>query len=570
MFKTITLSLAVSLLLLSCSDSTDDLANKKAIGGPVYGGEFRFMSAEKVSNLFPLNATDIYTSRLTSQVFDPILKINPTNDEIEPCIAESFKASADGKEYTLKIRKGIFFHEDDCFDDDARELNANDVKFTLDMACSGLEINEISNLLVERIEGADKFHAATQSKFNESGVSGIQVIDNNTLKIKLVEPYAGFNKLLCYSGFGVFPKEAYDTYGNDIVKHPVGTGPFCLDEMTDEHVRLNRNNNYWRKDDFGNQLPFLGSILMTYGTDKSSELKSFRNADIDLVLEIPVEEVDNILGSLKEAQQGKTVKHKVDSKPSASITFVGFNHKNKVLSDKRVRMAFNLAVDRNLLVNTHLMGEGYPDEHGIIPNCSFYDASNIKGFTFDVAKAKALLADAGFPEGKDLPELNLVYSGKKGTSRDIMAKSVAKQLRENLGVKVKIVMVDAAKRDQMAANGKADMWILQWIADYPDGENFLSLFYNGKVKVKSKFVNPYKYNSAEYNATFVQMNKELDPTKRMKLMWKADQMIVDDAVVMPILTDDVVTLINSRVRNFEANSLEIFDLSTIFIKELRE
>ena len=225
------------------------------------------------------------------------------------------------------------------------ELNANDVKFTLDMACSGLEINEISNLLVERIEGADKFHAATQSKFNESGVSGIQVIDNNTLKIKLVEPYAGFNKLLCYSGFGVFPKEAYDTYGNDIVKHPVGTGPFCLDEMTDEHVRLNRNNNYWRKDDFGNQLPFLGSILMTYGTDKSSELKSFRNADIDLVLEIPVEEVDNILGSLKEAQQGKTVKHKVDSKPSASITFVGFNHKNKVLSDKRVRMAFNLAVD---------------------------------------------------------------------------------------------------------------------------------------------------------------------------------------------------------------------------------
>jgi peptide/nickel transport system substrate-binding protein len=121
----------------------------------------------------------------------------------------------------------------------------------------------------------------------------------------------------------------------------------------------------------------------------------------------------------------------------------------------------------------------------------------------------------------------------------------------------------------MAANGQADMWILQWIADYPDGENFLSLFYNGKVKVKSNFVNPYKYNSAEFNSTFVQMNKELDPVKRMKLMWAADQMLVDDAVVMPILTDDVVTLINSRVRNFEANSLEIFDLSTIFIKELR-
>lgn len=570
MFRTLTLLLAVSVSLLSCSDSAEDLAKKKAIGGAVYGGEFRFMSAEKVTSLFPLNATDIYTGRLTSQVFDPILKLNTANDKVEPCIAESIKASTDGKEYTLKIRKGIFFHEDDCFDDEARELTAEDVKFTLDMACSGLEINEISNLLVERIEGAASFHASTQSKFNETGVSGIQVIDNNTLKIKLVEPFAGFDKLLCYSGFGVFPKEAYDTYGKDIVTHPVGTGPFRLGEITDHHIKLERNNNYWRKDEFGNQLPFLGSILMTYTTDKSSELKAFRNADIDLVLEIPVEEVDNILGSLKEAQQGKTVKHKVDSKPSASITFVGFNHKKKALSDKRVRMAFNLAVDRDLLVNTHLMGEGYPDEHGIIPNCSFYDASSIKGYKFNITKAKALLADAGYPDGKGLPVLNLVYSGKKGTSRDIMAKSVAKQLQENLGVKVKVVMVDADKRDKMAANGQADMWILQWIADYPDGENFLSLFYNGKVKVKSNFVNPYKYNSAEFNSTFVQMNKELDPVKRMKLMWAADQMLVDDAVVMPILTDDVVTLINSRVRNFEANSLEIFDLSTIFIKELRE
>lgn len=570
MFRTLTLSLAISLSLVSCSDSSDDLANKKAIGGPVYGGEFRFMSAEKVSKLFPLSATDIYTGRLTSQIFDPLLKINSQNDQVEPCIAESIKASADGKEYTLKIRKGIFFHEDDCFDGDARELTAEDVKFTLDMACSGLEINEVSSLLVERIEGADKFHASTQKEFNESGVSGIQVVDNNTLKIKLVEPYAGFDKLMCYTGFGVFPKEAYDTYGRDILTHPVGTGPFCLDEMSNDHIKLKRNNNYWRKDEFGNQLPFLGSIMMTYTTDKSSELKAFRNANIDLVLEIPVEEVDNILGSLKEAQQGKTVKHKVDSKPSASVIFVGFNHKNKVLSDQRVRMALNLAIDRNFLVNTQLMGEGYPDEHGIIPNCSFYDASGITGFSFNVAKAQALLSQAGFPDGKGFPTLNLVSSGKKGTSRDIMAKSIAKQLKENLGINVKVQMVDVNKRDQMASNGQADMWILQWIADYPDGENFLSLFYNGKVKVKSKFVNPYKYNNPEYNATFLKMNKELDPAKRMKLMWKADQMLVDDAVVMPILTDDIVTLVNSRVRNFETNSLEIFDLSGIFIKELRE
>lgn len=570
MLKPISIVAAFSFILLSCSDSSEDLANKKAIGGAVYGGEFRFMSAEKVTSLLPLQSVDIYSSRITSQLFDPILRLDPNDDKAKPSIAESFKVSPDGKEYTLKIRKGIYFHNDDCFDGEGRELTAADVKFTLDMACSGMDLNQVSGLLVERISGADKFHNSSAKKYIDGGVSGIQAVDDNTLKIQLVEPFAGFDKLLCYGGFGVFPKEAYDMYGKDITNHPVGTGPFYLEEKTSEHIRLKRNDNYWRKDEFGNQLPFLGSVVMTYSTNKSSELKAFRNSKIDLVLEIPVEEVDNILGSLEEAQAGKTVKHKVDSKSSASVTYVGFNNKNKTLSDQKVRMALNLAVDRQYLVNTQLMGEGYANEHGVIPNCSFYDAKDVKGYTFNVAKAQALLAQAGYPGGKDFPELNLIYSGKKGSDREIMAKSIAKQLYENLGITIKVKMVDVNKRDQMAASGQADLWILQWIADYPDGENFLNLFYNGKVKVKSRFSNPFHYNSAAFNAAFVNMNKELDPVKRHQLMVKADQIIVDDAVVMPILTDDIVTLINSRVRNFETNSLEIIDLSNIFIKELRE
>ena len=570
MFRTLTLFLATSICLSSCSNSEDDLSEKKAIGGAVYGGEFRFMSSEKISNIFPLQSVDIYTSRVTAQIFDPILKLNPENNEVEPSIAESIKASENGKEYTLKIRKGVYFHQDDCFDDEDRELTANDVKFTLDLACSGLDINEVSSLLVERIEGAEAFYNKTSKSFDTKGVSGIQVIDENTLKIKLVEPYAGFDKLLCYGGFSVFAKEAYDTYGNEIGAHPIGTGPFKLDEMTQDHIRLTRNGKYWQKDEFGNQLPFLGSIMVTYTTDKTSELKAFRNADIDLVLEIPVEEVKNILGSLKEAQSGKTVKHKVDTKASASITFAGLNHNNPALSDQRVRLAMNLALDRNQLVNGDLLGEGYPDEHGIIPNCNFYDATQIKGYKFNLEKAKSLMAQAGFAEGKGFPTLRLVYAGKKGTSRELMASGIARQLKDNLGINVKLINVDVTKRDKMAMNGQADIWLIQWIADYPDGENFLNLFYSGKVKVKSNYINPFKYKSAEFNSTFVNMNKELDPEKRMKLMMKADQILVDDAVVMPILTDDIVTLINSRVRNFESNSLEILDLSTIFIKELRE
>ena len=570
MFKNFLLLGVLSLSIISCSDSSEDLANKKAIGGAVYGGEFRFMSAEKIQTLLPLLSTDIYSSRVSSQIFDPILMLNPSNNKVEPSLAESYTVSPDGKVYTLKIRKGVYFQNDDCFDGDGREMTAEDVKFTLDMACSGLKLNEVSHLLIERIAGAEKYYKATRNDFVEGGVSGITAPDNNTVKITLNEPFAGFDKLLCFSGFGVFPKEAYDTYGNDLPQHPVGTGPFVLAENTKDYIKLDRNPNYWKKDEFGNQLPYLGSVRVTYSTNKSSELKAFRDSKIDLVLEIPADEVDNILGSLSEAQAGKTVKHKVDSQASASLTFVGFNHDHKALSDKRVRMAMNLAIDRNFIVNNQLMGEGYPDTHGVIPNCSFYDASGVKGYTFNVNKAKALMAEAGYENGKGFPQLNLVVNGKKGDDREVYAKSIVKQLYDNLGIIINMKLVDSKKRDNMLVSGTADMWTMQWIADYPDGENFLALYYSGKINTKSKFINTFHYKSSEFNATFQNMNRESDVNKRHDLMVKADQIIVNDAVIMPILTDDFIILYNARIRNLETNALEIFDLSTIFIKELRE
>lgn len=553
--------------LQSCSNSTDDLSNKKAVGGAYYGGEFRFMSGEKVAGLLPLQAVDIYTQRLTSQIFEQLLRLDPSGKTVIPSIAESYVVSDDATKFTFKIRKGIFFHADDCFDGDGRELTAKDVKFTLDMACSGLPENEISYLLIDRIKGGRQFHDATKKAFDEKGVVGIQAVDANTLTITLNEPFAGFDKVLTYSGFGVFPKEAYDYYGKDLKLHPVGTGAFELAEMTDKFIRLERNPNYWRKDAFGNQLPFIGMIEMTYSEDKRSELMAFRNQKIDLVLEIPAEDVENVLGSLQEAQAGKTVKHKVDAKQSLSVTYVGLSHTNPVFKDVRVRKAFNMAVDRELLVNETLQGEGYPVKYGFIPETDFYPASKVKGNKFDATAAQQLLAQAGFPNGANFPVLTIYVNGKKDSDRHLLARGVAAQLKANLNITANVKLVSLEGRNAAVSSGKAAMWVSGWIADYPDPETYLSLFYGGNIKENSKFINTFKYKNPLYDAAFVQSCKELDPAKRMEYILKCDQMIVDDAVVMPILSDDFITMINSRVRNFETNSLEVLDFSSIFIKE---
>jgi oligopeptide transport system substrate-binding protein len=224
MFKQVIVLASILTVFAACTDSSDDLSDMKAVGGARYGGEFRFMSPEKVSGLLPIHAVDIYTQRITSQLFDPLLRLDPSGKKVIPSIAESYTVSPDATVFTFKIRKGVYFHDDECFGGEGRELTAEDVKFTLDMACSGLPENEVGWLLVDRIKGASEFNAATQSGFKEGGVSGIAVPDNHTLVITLTEPFASFDKILTYGGFGVFPKEAYDKYGKQLSRHPVGTG----------------------------------------------------------------------------------------------------------------------------------------------------------------------------------------------------------------------------------------------------------------------------------------------------------------------------------------------------------
>ncbi len=568
MIKKVILASLLAITLFSCGEK-NSIEDLKAVGGVRYGGVFRFMSSEKIESLFPLESTSLYSQRISAQIFETILKLDENGSKVIPAIAESYSVSPDGKTVTLIIRKNIFFHPDECLDGEGRELTADDVKFTLDMACSGLSINQISFFFKDRIVGAEEFYNETKKSFKEGGVSGITVEGKNKLVIKLKDAFTGFDNMLTYGCLGVFPREAYEFYKEEIRKHPVGTGPFMLESYTDKGIKLTRNPNYWAKDQFGNQLPFLEGIEMSYSENKRSELQAFRERKIDLVLEIPSEEVENILGSLQEAQEGKTVKHKVDSKPSFSVTFVGLSQKG-IFKDVRIRNAFNHAISRESIVNNTIQGDGYPVLNGFIPSTPFYPAEQVKGPDYTVSKAQALLAQAGYPNGKGFPKMTIYVSGNKDAANHLMAKAVASQLKANLNIDLTVTLVSFEKRNEIVGSGKADMWISGWIADYPDGENFLSIFQGKYANTGSGFLNPFSYKNPKFDALYAKVNREIDETKRNQLLVQCDQMIVDDAVVLPLINDDFITMINSRIRNFSTNSLESLNFSKIFIKEPKD
>lgn len=556
---------ALSLLLLaSCSE--DETTPLVAAGGANYGGELRFMSSEKIVSLFPLSSEDVYEQRICNQIFETLLKIDKSGSRVVPSLAESFTLSPDAKTFTLKLRKGVVFHDDACFSGETgRELTAEDVKYCLQFACSGLPENKVGNLLINKIKGAKKFHAQTKHGINDESVSGIEVVDDQTVKILLEDAFAGFDKMLTHPNLGVFPKEAYEKYGNQIAKHPVGTGPFRLGSWNENGLQLDRNPRYWKKDAYGNQLPFLDKITLSYSKSKKDELLAFRKQKIDLILEIPADEIDNALGTLKEAQAGKNVKHKVDSKSSMSVNYFGFANGTKPFNDVRVRKAFNLALDRNELVTHYLKGEGYPMMHGFVPAISGYPAAQVKGFELNIAQARELMAQAGFADGVGFPVLDIYVNTSQGSSTHLLVQGIQQQLKTHLNINLKIRLCSIKEREAAIQDGRALIWKSGWLADYPDAENFLDLFYSGANSASG--TNPFHFSNQEFNATLEAAMKEKDPERRTALLVKCDQIIVDQAVVIPIFNDDFITMVNAKMRNFETNSMEILDFSTIFIKE---
>lgn len=570
-FNILFLLFSFSILLNSCGDDNSDTSNMKAVGGKIYGGEFSFMSPEKIESLLPISVSNIYSNRILSQIYEPLLRIDMSTMQVIPSLAESFKVSEDAKVFTLKLREGIMFHEDDCFsNDEDRILTAEDVKFSLDLACSGLKHNEISYLLVDKILGAAEYNKASENQLPDTGVKGVKVIDARTIQITLDEPFVGFDKILTHNSLGIMSKKAYLKYGEKLNTHPVGTGAFVLEEMNAEKIILARNADYWRKDEFGNQLPFLNKVVMTYSKDKRSELTAFNDRKIDIVLEIPVEEIQYVFGTLEDAQNGKNVKHKVETETSMKMTYMAFACESKEFSDERVRKAFNLAVDRQSIIDEYLEGEGYAAEHGFVPPMDNYPYKKVKGYTFNPELARSLLAEAGYKDGSSFPKLEVYVNTKEGSSIHKMMKGVVANIKANLNVDLKIKLCTIQQRNEAITKGTAKLWKGGWIADYPDAENFLTLFYGKNISDNEmSVVNDFKFRNERFDLNFEKALKELNKEKRNDLLNECDQITIDHAAVLPILTDDFIVMVNVRVRDFKTNAIQALDFSNIYIKDQR-
>jgi oligopeptide transport system substrate-binding protein len=537
----------------SCTHQTTNNHQQVAKGGKAYGGEIRFGIPEPVNYLFPCSSEDIYTQRINTQIFEPLLKWDYTTMKVVPSLAASYQLNKSGNEITLKLRPGVVFHND-------RGLNASDVKFTLEMACSGLSINKSGHLLVDLISGAADFHLHSTKSLPSKGIKGIQILDSLTLRIKLNRRYIGFEKLLTHPNLGIISKKAFEQYGMGIVNHPIGTGPFKLDQLTEKGVRLVRNQSYWRQDKVGNQLPFISKIKIAYIVNKQLEIIAFRKNKLDFVFNIPVSEIDQVLGSFDDAKAGKNLKHRVLSTKSYRISCLAFNCEKKPFDNPMVRRAFSIAIDKNDLIDTWLSGEGWP--------ASFSENWNNdhEKIDFNPSEARLLLKKAGFADGKGFAVLQLYAAVNKGSLQHKLCLGIAEQLKKNLNIILKLNLCNRKTLDKNISQGLVSVWKSDWMADYPTKEEFLTRFYNGNL-LQNRVKNGWNYHTVRFDQLYTLIMKEQNEGIRKSYYDECFQLLSNDSPIIPILHDDFIVMVNARIRNFKINPMENLDFSSIFIHE---
>lgn len=543
------------------------VSKREAKGNVSFGGVFRVNMNENFSTLYPHHVDEIIAQQISSQVYEGLVKLSPKNLSVLPSIAYKWEIANNAQLFTFHLRKGVYFHDDACFEKGiGREVTAADFKFCFEKLCShNEEINSGFYIFQDKVKGANEYYASTEiGKPLTEGVTGIQVLNDSTLSIELLYPFAGFINLLTMPFAWVFPQEAVLKYGSELRSNCVGTGPFYLkDSKHDESLILARNENYWGTDSLGNQLPYLDIIKFTFNKEKTSEYLEFKKGNLDFVFGLPSEMRTEIIEESKQSD----CTFNLFVTPILSISYYGFQTQGNLFKNKKLRQAFNYAIDREKLVKFVLQDEATPANYGIVPP-SFpnYSSSSIKGYKFDPQKARTLLAEAGYPNGKGFPvDISLLLNS--GGERNIeVAEAIQKMLADNLSISIKLNVLPFPQKLNLENNGQAQFWKSGWVADYPDPQTFLDIFYGKLVPdvTSPSPVNSGRYKSALFDSLYEAALKESDMQKRFKLFEKADQVAIDDAAYMPVYYDNASYLTKKNVANLQFNSFEYLDFSTVY------
>ena len=457
---------------------------------------------------------------MAQQVFDGLVQFD-ANLNVVPCIAKSWQASYDGLVWTFHLRQGVKFHH-------GREVSADDFVYTFTRLLHPRTASPRA-WLFERVQGAKEFLAGTAER-----VEGLQALDAYTLQITLSQPYAPFISILGMVQAQVVPREEVERLGSAFGRQPVGTGAFrFVNWVAGEQITLEANEEYFEG------RPFLDHLHYRIITDRQRALAEFEQGTLE----------DTVLPNHQPTPLRGDPRFKSFRKPLLATLFLWLETRDGPLSNHKVRQAINYAINREA-INSTIRQNRYVQARGILPLGMPGYNPDLGGYPYNLARARQLLAEAGHPEGKDLPPLELWTSVTSATA--LQEHEAIKRDLEHLGLKVELFTAESWQHYKTAVLGKRSgaMYRYVWYADFPDPDNFLfSLFHSQSPDNYANYSNPAVDHLLE------QARSEGDYLKRIQLYRQAEALIMADAPVVNLVYYTFETLFQPYVQGIELNAL---------------
>jgi ABC-type transport system substrate-binding protein len=536
-YKSLT-TILLSCCLVSCYNSEKRSQNI-----------FHYNEQTGIASLDPAFAKNQSVMWAVHQLYNTLVEVD-SQLNIVPSLAKRWDISDDKTTYTFHLRNDVVFHNDDCFaNGKGRRMTAKDVVYSFTRIIDKTTASPGSWIFNSKVDSIDGFKA----------------IDDTTFKLKLIRPYQPILGILSMQYCSIVPHEAVEKYGTDFRRHAVGTGPFQFVAWEEgQALVMKKNPGYFEIDENGKRLPYVDGIKISFYYSKATEFLLFRQKKLDFINDIDASFKDEVLtkrGTLRNEWRGKI---QLQTHPYLNIEYFGILVdttnallKKSPLASKKIRQAINYGFDREKMVLYLRNSLGIPANSGFVPaGLPSFDSTKVKGYSYNPDLARKLIKEAGY-NFQNLPVIKLqtipVYSE--------IASYVARQLEE-IGFKVQVDVVQKSLLLELTSNSKTPFFRGSWIADYPDAENYLSVFYSKNPAPP----NYTRYKNLEFDLLFEKAIRETNDSLRYKLYRQADQVMINDAPVVPLWYDVVVHLVQPNVMGMPANALNLLELRHVIIK----
>ncbi|GAB1482635.1 peptide ABC transporter substrate-binding protein [Treponema sp.] len=490
------LVLLAALTVLSAqyvfSTGTADLTADKA--------EFIVNNAAEPQALDPSLIQGVPEHRIYMALFEGLTINDPKTSQAIPGIAESWSASPDGKTVTFKLRKSTW--------SDGTPVTAKNFVDGWIRTLKPETAAEYAYMIGMVVKGADDFNSG---KTTDPSTVGVKAIDDYTLQVQLVGPSAYFIDMTAHYAFAPLPMHVITKFGDQWTKPEnfVGNGPYTLNEWKPQnYIFVVKNPKYWDAKNVK-----LNSIKLLAVTDEKTSYNMFTKGEIDWDTSIPTDLIDEV--KLRPDFQGN---------PQIATYYYCFNNKRAPYDNKLVRQALSAAVDKKALVEKVTKAGQIATDAFTPPMAGFTPQ---KGVSFDVAKAKALLAKAGYPDGKGFPQMTIIYNTNEGHKK--IAEFMQEQWKTNLGINA-VLKNEEWKTFLDTRSNSHDFDVARhgWVGDYADPSNFLELFITGGGN------NDGQYENAQFTSLVMKAATLPAGNERNKVLMDAEKIFADDQAMLPL------------------------------------